>query len=364
MSRQTNNNKDQKLKALLDQQASHQEPEDGFEKEAREGFAMLEGPEAAFDLKADLDEKIGQTLFSRKHAASTRSYWMAAAGLVLAIGISAYFILASEKNQMQEMAVAESIRPNYDSIAAPVAAEHSYEEKAAVLESAPASRNSNEMAGYSAKTAPAPDQQAAKAAAPAKEANMPQAEVALAPKGTAGYDALPSNSKDEEELAEKDADKMSEKEIKADDDAKPLAVATEKKIKESKKRAKQAPTYTLNATASSPVTISESSASYNWEGKKQMADSVASQNCYYEGGDAALHKQLTQRLKEKGLDRHFAATLFIAFNARVSKVEFTGAKGISEEEQNEITYVIQSLDQFRFRNKPGKAEVAEYKIKR
>lgn len=359
-------NKDAKLKALLDQQAVQQQPGDDFEKEALEGFAMLDNQQEAFDLKADLDQQMQSQLFAEKKPASPARYWLAAAGLALVVGTSAYFVLSSEKNAEKEMAVTNAIL-NIDSAAAAPAAEQSYELKNARLDSARLSYNASSTDkdatpkySFSAaqeeatgKAASEPQNISYKAKAPAPAEAQPQA-----PKGNADLAlnetpsnevlSLPIEKNAEGKLAEKD---MEDKEVVT------APAKSEAKRQEAKKRSKNDV-----STASGTITPGLVSTSYSWSQNSQMSDSV--QNCYYEGGNAALQKVLTQRLKEKGLDRHFSATLFIAFNARVSKVEFTKATGISQEEQNEISYVIQSLDQFKFYNKPAKNEVAEYKISR
>lgn len=362
MSRQTNkNNKDPKLKALLDKQAAQQQPEDSFEAEAMEGFALLDNPQEALDLKAELDERMQQGLLSEKKPAASVSsgYWMAAAGLALAVGISAYFILAGEKTAGQEMAVTSALL-NYDSVAATPSAEGSFEQKNARLDSAGASYNSGASRSSRTGSGLPPAEKSQEAAA------LPQRAAAVAKAPAAPVEAETAGLKDHADLAFAESteernkgraeEKMEETDRKADDkDAETLA---KPKLKEAKKSRSQ-----IASQSAGPSVAANGASAYQRAEKKQAADSIVA-NCYYEGGDKALHQLLTRRLKEKELDRHFSATLFIGANERVLKVEFTQAKEISQEEQNEISYVIQSLDQFRFRNRPAKGELTEYRISR
>lgn len=67
---------------------------DDFEREALEGFDMLESEEEAHQLKNELDNRIYKKVFFKEEEKKRGGiYWFAAAGLALVIGLSAYFVL-------------------------------------------------------------------------------------------------------------------------------------------------------------------------------------------------------------------------------------------------------------------------------
>lgn len=65
---------------------------DDFEKDAIEGFDMLESEQEATDLKAALDTRIQKELFDKEEERNPKVYWFAAAGLILVIGLTVLFI--------------------------------------------------------------------------------------------------------------------------------------------------------------------------------------------------------------------------------------------------------------------------------
>ncbi|MBL7911489.1 MAG: hypothetical protein JNJ41_10585 [Bacteroidia bacterium] len=65
---------------------------DDFEKDAIEGFDMLESEQEASDLKAALDTRIQKELFAKEEEKNPKVYWFAAAGLILVIGLTVLFI--------------------------------------------------------------------------------------------------------------------------------------------------------------------------------------------------------------------------------------------------------------------------------
>lgn len=65
---------------------------DDFEKDAIEGFDMLESEQEALELKASLDTRIQKELFAKEEERNPKVYWFAAAGLILVIGLTVLFI--------------------------------------------------------------------------------------------------------------------------------------------------------------------------------------------------------------------------------------------------------------------------------
>src|SRR3954464_15723417 len=66
-------------------------PADDFEKDAAEGFTMLDNTEA-LDLKNKLDARMEQEVLAPKEERSKNKVWFAAAGLILLVGFSVYFV--------------------------------------------------------------------------------------------------------------------------------------------------------------------------------------------------------------------------------------------------------------------------------
>ena len=93
-----NNNPNSNLNDFLNK--NKQNLTDDFEKDAFEGFETLNSQQDAFELKASLDKKIIQKLFSEKKE-TKKIVWYAAAGLFLVIGLSVFFILNNENTIVQ-----------------------------------------------------------------------------------------------------------------------------------------------------------------------------------------------------------------------------------------------------------------------
>jgi hypothetical protein len=350
MSGPTNNTNDNRLKALLNKQKSQEQPADDFEREALEGFAMLESQEEALNLKAELDQEMKDKVFSRK---PVRIYWMAAAGLTLLIGISTYFILAGDPVTRSGLAITAAAS-KADSLLAAPPAESSYEEKAAELSSVAPSKQVNTLAAKAPKGEPEAPGFASGIVAPAipaKETGAAPAELSFAANG--GVVSTTNADLDEAQAPVKAAEKELVQPSATDAYAR---VAADKKAEERKDDS--------NAeTAKKSRAKVKSYAATPAAAREEVTDTA--QNCYYVGSKFELYQQLSRRLGEKDLDRHFDATLFFTgASTRVQKVEFTKTENISPEAQREIIKVLKTLDGFRFRSKPAKNEVTEYKISR
>lgn len=100
-------NKD--IEELLKQfKTQKHEPLDDFEREALEGFEMLDSKNEALQTKKDLDERAHRELFA-KEKETKRVYWFAAAGLFLVIGLSVYFILNNPQFNQKDVALVQKV---------------------------------------------------------------------------------------------------------------------------------------------------------------------------------------------------------------------------------------------------------------
>jgi hypothetical protein len=98
------NNKTNNMDELLNHLNSETDDLDAFEKEALEGFAMLESKQEALDLKQSLDKKIEEELFTEKKK-PVFIYWSAAAGVALLIGL---MFLFKNVNKIEEADLAQN----------------------------------------------------------------------------------------------------------------------------------------------------------------------------------------------------------------------------------------------------------------
>lgn len=346
MSGQTHKN-NERLKALLDQKKNQEQPGDGFEKEALEGFAMLQNDAEALDLKAELDTRMKQVL--TKKTSSTRTYWLAAAGLALVVSLSVYLVLMQDTSFKKDQALAIAAETVKDTAPAPPVAESSYERKAAEFKGIEPQQIAAKKEKPKAEAQPASPLQASVGPEPAKDLKAENSQTEIA----SGNAAPPAKTAEEEpskseanlELAASDKNAYAERKEPAMDE----------KNKSPETRAKKAESAKPMAGLASP------SASLT---KGQLADSTSVSNCYYEGGETALYKELTAQLVKKELDKHFSATLFLNTSGKVLRVKFIKTDGMSKREQSEITVVLQMLDKFRFRGKLSGTEGCEYRISR
>ena len=93
---------------------------DDFEKEALEGFDSLENSDLARQLNAELNERINERFFEKKSGGSPWRYLSIAAGLVLIVGLSVFFVtflgdkkeLALDNNSTFKSEVNDVIAPS------------------------------------------------------------------------------------------------------------------------------------------------------------------------------------------------------------------------------------------------------------
>src|ERR1044072_4728334 len=104
MSNRKEDKQNEKLKHLLDQSGQDKSSLDDFEREALEGFDLLENKEEALKLKKELDSKIYSGVF-RSGKKKQGIYWYAAAGLLLIIGFSIYYLRMSPLSEEKDLAV-------------------------------------------------------------------------------------------------------------------------------------------------------------------------------------------------------------------------------------------------------------------
>ena len=351
MGRKTNK-KDLGLKTLLDPKIDG-DMRDDFDREALEGYSMLKNQQEAFDLKAELDDRMESELSGASKKRPAALYLLAAASLFLVIGLSVYMLFLRDQtrpSELKQLAVSSST----DAIPAPpVLSEHLLEPPVSEV---PEPKRGETILDREKKKSY--EQTSVTSAKPAAG----RAEFNLAPGQTmppAPEEKHKANS-EMEYAAKADAERERDKQINAtalesEDEAAHQAPAAKKNEKElSRKRVapqgreqnKMTDSYAMaTSTGIAPLELNTG-------------------NCYYDGGEARLQKELSQKLEVKKLDKHFEAILFINSKGKVAKVEFIKNESFSQDEVKQATAILQTLTKFSFVREPGTGYLCEYKLVR
>lgn len=337
-------NTSDKLKALLDKTDSEHLPVDDFEKEALEGFSLLEKKSEAFDLKEKLDARIYKDVFSEQP--SKKTYWLAAAaGLILLIGFSVYFIKNNSLAERKDLALTtpsknEVVSPLNLTVPAvpPAESEAKKEERLQIEKPTPEKGNATEYKTVS--------------------------EPVLAD------EHVVSKNRQNNAVREREAE-----EIPAAAPA--VQMAPESVIFGSIKNKETTDARTQEETVSKDqVTPSlaansapgvQNSMVYNSSSDKSKSAKLAMPKkadivylVSYNGGDAVLHNDLEKKLAEKNLIQKFDATLYVNKNNTVEGIKFTKVFGLSTEQQQEIAILLKSLTKFTV--DASVKNTAEYKL--
>jgi hypothetical protein len=296
------------------------EPEDAFEKEAREGFDMLENHGEAFELKAATDARVNKEVFVPKRE-RTVFYWAAAASVALFTGFAVYFF--NDFSQTQPLAVTQmEIKKEADPLpeqpqivatpAAPVAEKQENKKLSGddgVKKTTPEARalEKNEKAAVNE------EEKKEEKDKPAGKSNALQMTAASA-----------EPVKDQESIA---SGANQEDNIKANTENEG-APAEQKRSKKSK-QAEQVP-------AAAPT-------------RAQSDYEIADVNIRpeYPGGHDQLLKEVLEKLKKKNSLVKFTATLFInGDNGGVEKIEFERGDDLSKAQKKVISEELSTLKKF------------------
>lgn len=335
---------DKKLKELLaNKNDQHQ---DDFEKEALEGFAMLRNEQESLDLKAKLDERMRKEILSKQ---KTRPpfYWIAAAAMLIIMGLSVWFILSdsSEVTSHKDLAITQ---PKETTDAA-TNTEKSFEAKAAELKplvntnegvSAPPSKNINQFkseppmaAGESAgKSQPMTMELESKATASSGHLNVTDTEADLAMEKSSADVVLAA--KNEPEADDQSApDRKEDMEISSDKNLTSKAKKENIRKEKSKSYSDQQP---VLAASTKPARVE-----------------MDANACGYRGGNTALYNDLEVKLKAIELNKSFEAILSIDQTKKVVEVKFLKTNDLTADELEKIGIVLKMLDKFKPEGKEG-----------
>lgn len=361
MSKQEDNRHNRNLKKLLDNtRGSTNSPMDDFEKEALEGFAMLSGNEEALDLKKALDKKMYTDVFGEEKKPSSLRYWYAAAGLVIAIGFTVYFVKNTLTNKEPDLALqsprtSETIDPPLQK--QPELSDKNEVQKTTTRQGASDERTENTLPSNSKSESIQNKGSEFKSITKTVETeNLSNAAVGTssmedlaAPPVSASKQDLERDKKnasavlDVEQNKNREGMNLEEISVVSKDEIKKTKASRKKeKALESKERAESLP--------SSPAVIA--------------SDDVAAKPefvCAYKSGETGLIKDLRVLLKNKNLLQKFNAIVYVGVSGKVEKAELTRTYKLSASEQKEVILILKSLDQFDMSQNAG-SYLYPYKI--
>lgn len=396
---------------------------DDFEKEALEGFDMLESEQEAVDLKAELDKKIGEQLFSEKRT-GLKVYWYAAAGLFLAIGFSVFFLINNKdigagKNVADMKEVSQSVSPE-GMVKQPVTAEEKKEleranpatpaeeeekdkepeklttmkksvkqeisgesEQAPVQSIAAAGKSSGKSDEKPNDLTSLDDKNSDAKFAENKNSNGEKLKVEEDHKSDKGADNQGSKGKDndgdtrlsnngpvvtdqlEKETSKKESKTADRSKTKRKEEAQKPGTSDD--MKSTLKSDGAAKSYGYTSTTTINNTVAKSPAK-DAPAKQQNTDGVPASSpkaadeevtletlneknittpaLFYSGGQTVLLKDLSEKLKAKGVDKKFDAVVFVNSKQKVEKVKFTSTFDLTKDEKNAIEEILKTLNKF------------------
>lgn len=305
------NPEDKRLKELLGKKSTDQL--DDFEREALEGFSLLDPASDAHTVKQELDARV-KPLFEKPKSRRALVYWMAAAMLVI-MGLSVYVMLsdASHLGQQNNLALLPPSPP-------PAAdARPGFESEAAVLRSPTPAAN------------PAPV-----VAAPRVQPVQPRAGAEPAAETTPAEVESPPAA----DLAMAESVKAVKVEKESDAPA-PSAVFSAGAVEDA--RAEN------QVVAAKDRVVAKKAAAVSAEQHAAHSNRVDDKGklvaaCTYSAGADALQNELSKRLT--GFDKGFEALVQITVSAGKMSYELLTTHGIKNNRKEEVLSVINALQPY------------------
>ncbi|MBK9283080.1 MAG: hypothetical protein IPM51_02035 [Sphingobacteriaceae bacterium] len=405
MEKNLNNNE---LKKLLSNKNSTQL--DQFDKEALEGFDLIENETELFQLKNELDEEMQKTVFAKKNKFTWSIIW-AAASLMLILGLSVIFLLNSTSNeskkdlallQMEESPImvpgeknepaTESLSLNEESsknnkpvsdnkqIKKTVAAEQVNKGKSDNF-SETASESEDDIIDAVAKKENRGDGNSGGKSNSgylgSKDEAKPSGNL-LDKQAATDSERESSSEKDQDQLARSivnNTTKTKEEKVSTGAPAKDaelnLGGAKDKregvsneegeksdrkkksglkapKIKNLEQAASESPAPAVSAPQE-PKTVTEN-----------RDESNLNNEVTFKSGKPALHEFLNKKLSEENVNQKFDAVLLINKKGKVEKAEIYNKYDLSKSEKNKIEKILEKLENFKIGKK--QTELQEYKL--
>lgn len=361
--KEENRQDEEKLKDFLNKKPG--DAADDFEKEALEGFAMLGDEKEIRDLKEKTDRKVAEALLAEESKAPVSRYWYAAAGLLLCIGLSVFFVTKNDKISEKDLAINQAPIKSEAGPAVP-------EEKQAPQESAPSVekeetqkvvvlKNVDAVSSGPAFNKNVSSKDEAKSAKTHNESYEPKNDKTLSAEPVAYSGAgsgdvantvapakpsQPSTAAVNQNTTEEDLNFA----VKEDRAADMKTQAESLKEVEVVNRKSKAKSEAMKKTASDDVMAAPSA----------QIEAASAPSCYYAGGPKKLAKELKKELKNTGLDRTFTARLHINTQNQVEKAEVLTENTFTKQEKEELNKILKKLGKFSNTTKSTAVYTLEY----
>ncbi|MDX2173596.1 MAG: hypothetical protein SFY56_10765 [Bacteroidota bacterium] len=415
-----NNNPNNDLNDFLNK--SNQNLQDDFEKDAFEGFEMFDSKEEAFELKAALDKKIAPLFAEKKQ--NFRVIWYAAAGLILVIGLTVFFIQTNSDSIVKTKDVSMLDIPKKEMVegkpeetettakmpnnAIPTEVESEkklekdkqssdiiseakkVEDKSAFEEVKKTGELSDEDRGYNQGNskdangdldkmvlAKSTTKSGISANSGAGEGNINEEVNTKSSPVTVGGISSRETVKTQKENEEAEGKNFAEAETIVTNN-KSVAFKENKDLEDkesdlkksekvaSSKKAKERKKNRSDSNQPVSVTSEQSKGPEfykNDDAPKTTIDAKAETNqCYYSGGETNLKKDVSDKLVTKNVNQKFDVVLFINENKKVEKVNFTNTFNLTVAEKQVIENELKTLNKFNFYINPSTKILFEFKL--
>jgi hypothetical protein len=111
-----------------------------------------------------------------------------------------------------------------------------------------------------------------------------------------------------------------------------------------------------------PVTTKAAEAEETTKAADDKKEDTNFINCYYTGGEAAIAKDIKEKLAAEKLDQKFDVTLYISEKKTVTKVEFINSYDLTKKQKEEVTKQLKTLNKFNFFVSPTQKGEFTYKV--
>lgn len=179
------------------------------------------------------------------------------------------------------------------------------------------------------------------------------------------------NLKGKSDDGESDADSKKNLNQVASNNAYGGVVNREEKVAKEKAKKARAKQYDANVAAApesndykpgAPVTTKTAEAEETTKAADDKREDTNFINCYYTGGEAAIIKDIKEKLVKENLDQKFDVTLYINEKKTVTKVEFINSYDLTKKQKEEVTKQLKTLNKFNFFVSPTKKSEFAYKV--
>jgi len=350
------NNKDEDFDAFLNEAGKSDAFEGDFEKDAEDGFDLLDSDEQKEDLKKSLDARVYAEVFSENKSEKRVSYWLPAAAILLVVGFSIFLINDAYRGTIESNNMALSTDP--------------------VNKPIPEFRNSDQKVDASVtpslnealKTVPQ------EPISEQKKNIVSELQIAKSQKPEKELKVNDDFSREDLAMTDQKLDENQSTFESSKDNTAPLSSgATVPPIIETQVAATNR---AANAPPSSAMEFSSQLEVYD----KKLSDKETNiavvktsrgtskakentENCFYIGGEEQLQIDLRKKLSEKNIQLTFESIVEVNKKGAVESVKIISSDSLTSNEKTAISEVLKTLDKFDFKDKKNLPRKSPYKIK-